>query len=305
MNSRGTFLIQKRTFKAALLALPAFGLIACQTVSDQAPLELKAAEEAIDAAETVDVEDYMPSAMEAAQRKFDASLALLDESADYQDDGNESQAKGTREEAIKLANEAKFIADGSVKLVKDMRSYDANSGEYLSLAERSNRVAALEQEIATLKGKYGEAKGQASELANRNEALATENADLSKRPTEAAIPADFRVGKPIAFFATGSTVVAARYRPEIQQLAELLKSNKNLAVTLEGYADPRGSAELNQRLAEERLNGVAEQIKAQGVEAERIKTVTVGATADRSAARGASKGDLQLDRKVTATISAH
>lgn len=304
MISRVIYSNPLRNFQAALLVIP-FGVIGCQTVSDQAPLELKAAQEAIEAAEDVDVEDYMPSAMEAAQRKFDASLTLLDESANYQDDGNEGQAKGTREEAIKLANEAKLIADGSVKLVKDMRAYDSNSGEYLSLAERTGRVAALETEIATLKGQYGEVKGQNSELATRNQALASENQDLSKRPTEAAIPADFRVGKPVAYFASGSTVLAARYRPEIQQLAELLRNNKNLAVTLEGYADPRGSAELNQRLAEERLNVVAEQLKSQGVEAERVKTVTVGATADSSAARGASRGELQLDRKVTATISAH
>ncbi len=266
MNSRECSRKYQRLY-VAMLMLPMLGLLACQTVSDQAPVEIKSAKTALDAAKSVDVEDYMPSAMEAAERKFAASLKMLDESASYQADGNVEQARDKQEGAIKLANEAKEIADGSVTLVKDMRAYDSNSGEYLSMVERTTHVATLEKESAT--------------------------------------PTDFRIGKPIAFFATGSTTLNARYRPEIQQLAELLKKNENLEVTLEGFADPRGSATLNQRLSAARLRTVAEELKAHGIDENRIKTVAVGATADPSSASGISSGELQLDRKVTATILAH
>ncbi len=264
---------------SALLALPLF--VGCATVSDQAPAELKAAEKSLDAAKAHDVEDLMPRAMESAQRKFDLAV---DKSGP---------------EAITLANESKQISDSAVTLVNDMRSMDANSGSYVSASARGARTAELEAALTAEKARTGELEAKLGQLT-------TENTNLANKPAVQveSIPADFRVGKAMAYFGSGSTVLAAKYRPEIRELGQLLKANKDLEVTLEGFADPRGSAALNQRLAEARLQAVAKELKAQGVEDSRVKLVTVGATADSQAAKGARQGELQLDRKVTATITA-
>jgi outer membrane protein OmpA-like peptidoglycan-associated protein len=273
-----------RSLVFAWLALPAL-LGGCATVSEQAPEEVKAAQASLKKAKSVDVEDYMPSALEAAQRKFDKSVSLL---------GND----GKRDEAISLANQSKAISDNAIQIVSDMHAFDRNSGEYISAADRRAKAAELEQQLAA-------ANARVNELEGKYNAAEAQNKELANRPAkvEETIPSDFRVGKPVAYFSTGSTTLAARYRSDVHDLARFLGENKELEVTLEGFADPRGSASLNKSLAERRVQAVADELKAQGVPADRIKQVTVGATDDRSTARNNSAGQLQLDRKVNATVT--
>jgi outer membrane protein OmpA-like peptidoglycan-associated protein len=261
----------------------------CQTISDQSPVEVKEAAKSVKAAEKADVEDYMPSAMESARRKLNKSVSLLEDADRYAKDNHTDQARSTQQEAINTANQAKAIADGAVKLVGDLHSYDANSGQYLAMSERQGRATQLQAEVSDLRQRNAELEQRLTTAANQP-------------PTE-QIPADFRVRKPIAFFATGSATVEARYRDDIADLANMLKSNDDLEVRLEGFADPRGSAEKNKQLAEERIAAVAEVLKEAGVPEDRIQMVPIGATADASSAV-ADRGRLQLDRKVTATITA-
>ena len=275
---------------APLALMPVYG---CQTVDKQAPIELQEAEQALDAAAKADVEDLMPSAFEAAQRKFQRSAELLEEASDYQADKETSQASGTRDEGIKLALESKAISENALKLVGDMQAYNANAGEYIAVAERGERAIQLEADNAALKTQLAQVEGQYDSAVRDNE-------DLSNRKPEEVIPADFRVAKTMAFFTSGSTTLEAKFRPEIADLATMLKANPNLEVKLEGFADPRGSAALNKSLAEKRLAVVANELKAQGVKASQVKTVTVGETAENATG---DAGSLQLDRKVTATVS--
>jgi outer membrane protein OmpA-like peptidoglycan-associated protein len=69
-------------------------------------------------------------------------------------------------------------------------------------------------------------------------------------------------------------------------------------LTLEGYADPVGSVEKNNTLAEKRAQSVVRFLEQNGIAAERIAVVVVGATAEKRGGRSAA--DLQLDRKVVA-----
>jgi outer membrane protein OmpA-like peptidoglycan-associated protein len=275
------------------------GLFACQTVSRQAPPELKDAEKSIEQAKRADVEDYMPSAMEAAERKLDKSASLLHDAADFKDDGGGDRAEAAREEAIKLAAEAKAIADGAVRILADMRSYNTRSSGYLNANDKNSRVGELEDEIEKLRTENTELEAKYTQLSSDSKTFAERPAPEPKKD----IPSDFSAGKTVAYFASGSTILQAKFRRDIKELATLMKSNDDLQLTLEGFADPRGSAELNKQLAEKRLNVVAEELKANGVSEDKMKLVTVGATADPSAARGARPGELQLDRKVTATVT--
>ncbi len=270
--------------QVAALAL----LIGCHSVGDHAPVEVKQAEKAVKAAREANMEDYMPSAMEAANRKLDQSVSFLEESTDYTKKGISTQAQGAQAEAIRVANEAKLIAETGNKLIKDMKAFDTNSAQYITSNERTAQSDAYQAQMSTLENKLSDAN--------------TENQKLANQPTEQSIPADFRIGKPVAYFTTGSTIVSAKYRDEIEELATLIKKNEELQVKLEGFADPRGSASLNKKLADQRLAAVAEVLKQNGVEAERIKLVSVGATADSSTVTGQQSGALQLDRKVTATM---
>jgi outer membrane protein OmpA-like peptidoglycan-associated protein len=275
-------------------AMLSLAFVGCQTVDEQAPIELQQAEQAIEDAEDANVDDLMPSAYEAAERKFARSAELLEESSDYQSDNETDQAKGTREEAIKMAVEAKTIADNGRLIAEEMGTFNANSGEYVALKTRADRATALQGEVDAMKAQYAQLEGD-------YEGAVRDNEDLANRPPESEIPADFRVRKPMAFFASGSTSLKAEYRDDIAQLATMLNKNPDLQVKLEGFADPRGSAELNKSLAEKRLQVVADELKTHGVKPAQVQTVTVGETAENTS--GADSGALQLDRKVTATVS--
>lgn len=276
------------------LAVVAFaGLLgtSCQTVSDQAPREIQAAEKSIENAQKEDLDNTMPAAMELSERKLARSLELLDDAADYRAKGQADQADTTEKQAIILANEAKAIVDMGLNIQRDAKKFDENLTEYIPLHARAEQAATME--------------GQLTELKKQNAALTAQNGELtaSMAPKpEATIPENFRIAKPVAYFSSGSTKIQARYRSELQEVADALKNNPELYLTLEGYADPRGSAELNQKLAEERAAAVSNFLEEKGVQSSRIKVEIIGATAD--SATGQSKGDLQLDRKVVAKFKA-
>jgi outer membrane protein OmpA-like peptidoglycan-associated protein len=277
----------------------------CASLSDQAPPEFHEAQAAIRDAQRHDVDDTMPRAMEAAERRYEHAVELLDDSGSFQRKGETSQADSTRKEAIAEAVAAREIARTSVKIVSDVDTFDRQPGDYLSQQGAASDAARLTGENEALKAQNTQLQAQVDQLNRSNGELTQKSADLANRPAEEQIPADFRVAKPVAFFGSGKTSLNARSREDIEDLTALLKKNPNLAVTLEGFADPRGSAELNQRLATERVQAVASEIERQGIDPKRITQTPVGETSEDVATN--NQGALQLDRKVVAkvTVLAH
>lgn len=261
----------------------------CQTVSDQAPGEIQNAEKAVKNAKSENMNNMMPRASELADRKLARSLELLDDAADYRKKGQAAQADATQQQAIVLANEARAIAEMGMGLQRDAEKFDENLTEYVPMIQRAELSASLQ--------------GEVSELKRQNNELTAMNTELSQNANTAPVvderlPADFRMGKTVAYFSTGSTRLDSKYRQDAQEIADILKTNPELYLTLEGYADPRGSLELNRKLAEKRAQSVVEFLKQSGIAAERIAIEVVGATAEARGGRDAAA--LQLDRKVVA-----
>ena len=270
-------------FSAGLLSA------SCQTVSDQAPGEIQNAEKAVKNAKSENMNNLMPRASELADRKLARSLELLDDAADYREEGQTAQADATQQQAIALANEARAIAEMGMGLQRDAEKFDENLTEYVPMIQRSELTASLQGEVAELK--------------RQNDALSAQNAELTASANTAPVvderlPADFRMGKTVAYFASGSTRLDAKYRQDAQEIADILKTNPELYLTLEGYADPVGSVEKNRTLAEKRAQSVVQFLEQNGIAAERIAVEVVGATAESRGGR--SSADLQLDRKVVA-----
>lgn len=267
----------------------------CQTVGDQAPSQLRTAEKALDEAASHDAERLVPSAYQAAEQKLERSVELLIEAADHQKSGEETRANSARQEAIKLADNSTAISRGATKLLKDMREFDKNSGKYLAQSRRTEDVIALEAENKVL-------KSDLARLRDEYKDQTAANMSLQARPDITKIPSNFKVAKAIAYFASGQTILDEKYRPEILELASFLKENEDVEIKLEGFTDARGPVALNNKLAAERIDAVKREFVAQGVAPDRIKTRVIGKVS--ASATGASKGALQLDRKVTATVYA-
>jgi peptidoglycan-associated lipoprotein len=77
-------------------------------------------------------------------------------------------------------------------------------------------------------------------------------------------------------FDTASSVIRPGEAAKLTKNAEWLKANPRNAVLLEGAADRRGSLAYNQALAKRRANAVKSYLVAQGVEPDRITTMSYG-----------------------------
>jgi peptidoglycan-associated lipoprotein len=78
------------------------------------------------------------------------------------------------------------------------------------------------------------------------------------------------------FFQLDSSELDAAGRAVASANAEILKKNATWVVTIEGHCDERGSAEYNLALGERRAGAVRGYMLAQGIPAERIRTVSYG-----------------------------
>lgn len=277
----------------AATILMAHLLFACQTVGDQAPPEVRDAHKALNDSKAQSVQHIMPSAYEAARRKFNRSLDLLGSAAKYQEAGDDAQAAQSRELALQEAKASKAISQGAMKIMQEIRAFDKNSSAYLSAADRATKFDEIQAENSKLKTENRLLNEQyAAQIKAKSQPQTT--LEVSK------IPDSFKVAKAVAFFASGKTRLDAKFRPDVQELASLLKENSSFEVKLEGFADPRGSDNLNNQLAQQRIDSVRQELVAQGVDPQRIKTHVFGKVSE--SAKGISPDALQLDRKVTATV---
>jgi len=85
--------------------------------------------------------------------------------------------------------------------------------------------------------------------------------------------------QPTVLFRQGSaTIDAAQYAP-IELIAHYMKNHPEANVEIKGYASPEGSAELNQKLSEQRAEAVKTAlVKKYKIAADRLSTVGMGAT---------------------------
>jgi len=65
-------------------------------------------------------------------------------------------------------------------------------------------------------------------------------------------------------------------REQLSRNADLLKSQPQFAVTVEGHADSRGTNEYNLALGERRANAVRDYLGSLGVNANRLRTISYG-----------------------------
>ncbi|BFM19600.1 OmpA family protein [Gilvimarinus japonicus] len=101
-------------------------------------------------------------------------------------------------------------------------------------------------------------------------------------------------------FKTGQDQLSAQNTRALNTLAKFLVENPELAVQLDGYADPRGTDEYNNVLSQYRARTVLEALVAAGVEPERVQLNAHGASATRATA-----GDIEtyaLERRVDIQI---
>lgn len=98
-------------------------------------------------------------------------------------------------------------------------------------------------------------------------------------------------------FALNADSLTAKSRFRLDEVARAMASHDDLAVALEGHADPRGKKAYNLDLSRRRAARVREYLVSRGLDSTRVTITARGS--ELRAASGASALDFALDRRVT------
>lgn len=107
---------------------------------------------------------------------------------------------------------------------------------------------------------------------------------------------DSPLSQRIIYFELDSSEVQENDRNILAVHAELLATNPDITVVLEGHADERGSREYNIALGEKRANAVMQLLTLQGVAPNQVQVISFGE--ERPAAIGHDAAAWNLNRRV-------
>jgi outer membrane protein OmpA-like peptidoglycan-associated protein len=101
-------------------------------------------------------------------------------------------------------------------------------------------------------------------------------------------------------FRTGSAEITPEIAHQIQVLALAVAKAPALKVRVDGYADPRGTADSNLKLSEDRANAVRDLFIAAGISNEALEVNAYG----KSQSVAADSDGFALERRVRMTLKA-
>lgn len=117
--------------------------------------------------------------------------------------------------------------------------------------------------------------------------------EVEPKPTtvESIAPAEQIVTAPsfpVVYFEFNSYAISDSERTKMQAIIEILKEHPDMQITIEGWCDTKGSADVNDRISLRRAEAVKAWLVKQGISAERIATIGNGSdsnAADNEARR--------------------
>jgi peptidoglycan-associated lipoprotein len=103
------------------------------------------------------------------------------------------------------------------------------------------------------------------------------------------------------FFAFDRSDISPEAQQTLQRQAEWLQRNPNVAVTIEGHCDERGTREYNLALGERRANAAKQVLLAAGVSPARVSTISYGK--DRPVVPGSTEEAWAQNRVAITTVN--
>lgn len=101
-------------------------------------------------------------------------------------------------------------------------------------------------------------------------------------PAATTAPTAHHVGKVMRLealiFQQRSAIISPESYPELNTVAEMLQTNPNMVIQLEGHTDTRGDKDLNLKLSQQRVESVRNYLVRKGVSKGRIKLKAFGGT---------------------------
>jgi outer membrane protein OmpA-like peptidoglycan-associated protein len=188
-------------------------------------------------------------------------------------------------------------------------THDLDSELTLSEAEREQQLIELEQariERDKSQTQLYQAQSTVAELKRSNALQAARLADLFAEDKSYEIEPP-RLLKGLTenyaqevYFKNGESDVPDYAMERLSRLSMFLKDHPKLSVTLTGYTDQVGPAEANLSLAQQRVDGVREQLIAGGVDASRIQLNALGESTPT--VKAGDVANYVLDRRVSIVL---
>jgi outer membrane protein OmpA-like peptidoglycan-associated protein len=181
--------------------------------------------------------------------------------------GLKIEAEGTYNEQHQLvAKSVKFKGD-DLQQAKSIQAglHETQERSRQNTEELAQQNAALAAQNEALKKQQGELKQQQEDLAAQQKKVAA-----NKEAIDAAIARfgqldDYYILDEVTvYFANGKANLEAKYKPQLQQLADKAKTVNAYMIEVKGFASAVGSTARNQELSEDRASNVANFLLQQG-----------------------------------------
>jgi outer membrane protein OmpA-like peptidoglycan-associated protein len=261
-------------------------LQADETLAGYAPLALGEAERALRRAEQATkplerehliymAEKQIDIARAMAQREqsLEAYDALEDERNAMRVRASELETAQAREEAA----QARLLMAASAEDA-ERRRREAETAREQELS--ASREAEMAREEAQQARRLADSRASEAELARREAELAMAQMDSLKRQLENLQLRETESGVVVTLgdvlFNTGETVLRDEAMTSLIEVVDLLQTEPDKAIRIEGHTDTTGPAETNLRLSQERADSVMAALVSLGVDAGRMKAVGMG-----------------------------
>lgn len=225
------------------------------------------------------LENQIGSLESALQRERDEGRLTAEALAQ-----RENELRAQRDELARLQAEREE---------SDRRRAEAETARAAAIADAERRRAEAESQAEALRQQIADERARASEteaeLARAREELARRDTisqeritamqqELAKLAETRTTERGFIVTLPGLFFDSGRSVLKAGARNTLSRIADQLRINDQLTVTIEGHTDSVGSDASNQALSEKRAAAVRDYLVSRGVPAGRMTVTGLGET---------------------------
>jgi len=262
-------------------------LKANQELAGYAPLALAEAERSLRQAETATGNDTQRiHLIYMADRRIQIARAMAQVGqleAEYQRLGDERSAmliRGSKAEAERARAEAE-----QARMISQATAEDAERARQEALAAQEREAAsARDAEQAQEEAQQAKALAASSvteaQLARREAELAMEQADTLRRQLENLQLRQTESGVVVTLgdvlFESGQTQLLEEAMASLVEVVDLLQSEPEKNIRIEGHTDSTGDAQVNLKISEQRANSVFEALVSLGVDRSRFTVAGMG-----------------------------
>jgi outer membrane protein OmpA-like peptidoglycan-associated protein len=181
------------------------------------------------------------------------------------------------EQARREAEQARRVSTQTQEEIERTRRQAMTSEEQREEAARRELEA---REEAAAARRLAEAQASEIELARREAELATQAAESLRRRLELLELRQTDRGVVVTLgdvlFESGQTDLAADARGNLEDVVELLQTEPDKRIRIEGHTDSTGPASVNLRISQQRADAVRNELIAMGISADRIQAIGMG-----------------------------